>query len=143
MSDNPARDKRFAEIAEAFKTLGVKTFYAQLPEGRIAWVDENGQTVAQARCKAILSYATANQSVMWAWGLEHFAQAGVPTIAPDELVPVYMENVPQRNAEHLAMRAAEDDGAEFYYAAPSGEGSVLYLSIHDFTPLAPKPVGEG
>ena len=139
----PPREQRFSEIQAAFKELGIKTFYAELPEGRISWVDDGDVTVARARCKAILSYVATNQSLKWAWGLEHFVTAGVPMVARDETMPVYMENVPLRNAEHLAMRAADEDGAEFYYAAPTGEGSFLYLAIHGFEPVPRPSVGEG
>lgn len=132
---------RFQEIQSLFQSLGIRSFFAELPEGRISWVDAAGTVVAVGRCKAILSYAGRNMSVAWAWGIPALTAAGVPTVEKDEDVPVYLENVPRRNAELFAMRAALHDGAEFYYEAPTGEESVLFLAIHGFQPVAPAPAG--
>lgn len=135
MSETPAPGRTFDEIQALFESLDIQTFEAALPEGRITWLDSDGQPVAHARCKAILSHASANDTLVWARGLEHFVEAGVPMVEVDEELPDLMENVPRETAEQFAMRFADRDGAEFYYEAPAGEGSILYLAIHEFGPI--------
>ena len=138
MPDEPSflpPHESFKDIQQTFESLGIQSFDADLPNGRIRWFDEAGVEVATGTCKAICSYASANMSLLWAQGLEHFVAAGVPMVERQEHLPMLMEKVPAKNAELFAMRAAERDGAQFYYAAPSGEGSSLYLAIHDFQPV--------
>lgn len=128
----------FEEIQKLFHTLGIRTFDAALPEGRITWLDEHRAPVAHGRCAAVLSWAASNQSLCWAEALPHFKSAGVPTVARPEGMPEYQEGVPGRFAENLAARAAQDTAAEFLYEAKTGGGGVLYLAISGFTPGAPE-----
>ncbi len=128
----------FAQVEQLFGTLGVKNFGAALPEGRIHWTNEAGDIVAHARCQAVLSYASANSSLMWCAAMDHFESAGVPCLpAPDE-GPAYEADVTEEIALELATQAAQLTGAQFLYAAPSGGGSQLFLAIRDFHPGAPE-----
>ena len=83
----------FDEVQELFNTLGVQSFGAALPEGRIHWTNADGETVAHGRCQAVLSWAAANDSIMWADHIPHFGKAGVPCLpAPDPDQP-YEEGI--------------------------------------------------
>ena len=131
----------FEEVQGLFETLGIKTFGAALPEGQIHWLDAAGAVVAHGRCEAILSYASNNDSVMWAARIPQLIEAGVPTVAPEAEVPDYMEDMEEHHAQALAADAARRAGAQFLYAAPTGNGA-LYLAIFEFTPggLADNPM---
>lgn len=132
----------FDQVAELFGTLGVKSFGAALPEGRIHWTDEAGNIVAYARCQAILSYASTNASIMWAEKIPSFAKAGVPCLpAPDE--EGYQEGVDENEAQDLASQAAQLVSAQFLYAAPTGGGGKLFLAIRGFTAGTPDPDPDG
>jgi|GEM_PF-2915786 len=127
----------FDQVAELFESLGVKSFGAALPEGRIHWTNEDGKIVAHARCRAILSYAATNASIMWAEKIPSFEQAGVPCLpAPDE--EGYQEGVDENEAQDLASQAAQLANAQFLYAAPTGGGGKLFLAIREFTAGTPE-----
>lgn len=127
----------FDQVAELFDTLGVKSFGAALPEGRIHWTNADGAVVAHARCQAILSWAATNASVMWAEQIPSFQEAGVPCLpAPDE--DGYQEGVDEAEAQELASQAAQLANAQFLYAAPSGGGGKLFLAIRGFVAGAPE-----
>ena len=126
----------FDQVAELFESLGVKSFGAALPEGRIHWTDDDGKIVAHARCQAILSFASTNASVMWAEKIPSFAEAGVPCLpAPDD--QGYQEGLDEAEAQELAGQAAQLTNAQFLYAAPTGGGGKLFLAIRDFTAGTP------
>jgi len=126
----------FDQVAELFDTLGVKSFGAALPEGRIQWTNEAGDVVAYARCQAILSYAATNASIMWAEKIPSFTRSGVPCLpAPDD--EGYQEGLDENDAQELASQAAQLVSAQFLYAAPTGGGGKLFLAIRDFTAGAP------
>lgn len=135
--------RSFEDIQQLFSTLGVRDFSAALPEGRIQWLNAEGTVVAHARCVAVLSYAPANQSMAWAEALPHFKEAGVPTLERPDGLPEYQVNINDAVAEQIAARVARNAGAEFLYPAKYGNGSLLYLSITEFTPVAsPTETGE-
>ncbi len=126
----------FDQVAEMFTSLGVKSFGAALPEGRIQWTNSDGEVVAYARCQAILSFAPANASLMWAEKIPSFVDAGVPCLpAPDDTG--YQEGVDLTEAQEMAGQAAQLANAQFLYAAPTGGGGQLFLAIRDFSPGAP------
>jgi len=128
----------FDEVQELFNTLGVQSFGAALPEGRIHWTNADGQTVAHGRCQAVLSWAAANDSIMWADHIPHFGKAGVPCLpAPDPDQP-YEEGIDLQKAQELAGQAASLANAQFLYAAPMGGGSQLFLAVRDFAAGAPE-----
>lgn len=133
--------RNFDDIQQIFASLGVRDFDAALPEGRIRWLNADGAVVATARCAAILSYASANQSMAWAEALPHFKAAGVPCLERPEGLPEYQVNITEAMAEQLAARIARNAGADFLYPAKTGPGSLLYLSVSEFTPVG-APVGE-
>ncbi len=133
----------FDDIQQTFTALGVRDFSAALPEGRIQWLNAGGAVVAHARCAAVLSYASANQSMAWAEALPHFQQAGVPVLERPDGLPEYQVSVTEQMAEQMAARVARNAGAQFLYPAKYGNGSLLYLSITEFTPVSsPSQPGE-
>ncbi len=125
---------KFKEVQALFDSLGIKDFAADLPEGRLHWTDAQGRRVASARCRAILSWAAANHSLMWAEGIESFRKAGVPCLPGPEGEPAYVEDIDQDQAQELAAQTAQLVGAQFLYAAPTGGGGLLYLAVSDFQP---------
>ena len=133
----------FDDIQQIFTRLGVRDFAAALPEGRIQWLNADGAVVATGRCVAILSYASANQSMAWAEALPHFKAAGVPCLERPEGLPEYQVNITETVAEQLAARVARNAGADFLYPAKTGPGSLLYLSVSEFATVdAPALIGE-
>jgi len=127
----------FEQVAILFESLGVHSFGAALPEGRIQWTNTEDEVVAHARCQAILSYASTNASVMWAEKIPSFTQAGVPCLpAPDDTG--YEQGLDENEAQELATQAAQLTNAQFLYAAPTGGGGKLFLAIRDFTPGKPE-----
>lgn len=127
----------FEQVAILFESLGVHSFGAALPEGRIQWTNTAGEVVAYARCQAILSYAATNASVMWAEKITSFTEAGVPCLpAPDDTG--YEEGLDENEAQELATQAAQLVSAQFLYAAPTGGGGKLFLAIRGFTPGKPE-----
>ena len=124
----------FEEVEELFRTLGIRTFGAALPEGRIHWMDESGTVVAHGSCLAILSFAAANGSVMWAGEIPAFRQANVPVIPRPESFAGYQENVNEKHAEAMATAVCRSEGALFLYRAPSGGGGALFLAVTEFHP---------
>lgn len=129
----------FADVQELFSTLGVKSFGAALPEGRIHWTNEAGEIVAHGRCQAVLSWAATNNSAMWAEAMSHFQQAGVPCLPKLDGEDDYMEDCDAAAAEVMATQAAQLTGATFLYAAPMGGGGQLFLAIRDFKAGAQAP----
>lgn len=133
----------FDDIQKTFAALGVRDFAAALPEGRIQWLNAEGAVVAHARCVAVLSFASANESMAWAEELPHFKEAGVPTLERPDGMPGYQINITETVAEQMAARVARNAGAQFLYPAKYGNGSVLYLSITEFAAVvSPTAAGE-
>lgn len=128
----------FDQVEKLFNSLGVKSFGADLAQGRIHWLDEGGQTVAFARCQAVLSHAATNDSIAWAEDLPHFKQAGVPCLPKLDGEEAYQDGVSLELAQELATQAAQLTGAQFLYTAPSGGGGQLFLAVRDFTPGSPE-----
>jgi hypothetical protein len=126
----------FKELQALFDSLGVKDFGAALPEGRIHWTDAGGKVVAHARCRAILSWASTNHSIMWAEAIASFQQAGVPCLPAPEGEDPYVQDIDEDLAQELAGQSAQLVNAQFLYAAPTGGGGKLFLAVTDFTPGA-------
>jgi hypothetical protein len=122
----------FGEVSGLFGTLAIQSFGAALPEGRIHWMDKDGNIVAHGRCLAILSFAATNNSVMWADGIPSFKDAGVPVV-PHEGEHYVVDQGPEQ-AEALALEAANKAGAIFAYQAPTGGGGILWLAVTEFVP---------
>lgn len=132
----------FPQVQELFESLGVKDFGAALPEGRIHWTSADGAVVAHARCRAILSWASTNHSIMWAEGIQGFTDAGVPCLPAPEGEDPYVEDIDEDLAEELAGQSAQLVNAQFLYTAPTGGGGKLFLAVTEFTPGAPEPDPE-
>lgn len=125
---------KFKEVQSLFDSLGVKDFAAALPEGRMHWTDGDGRVVAHARCRAILSWAATNHSIMWAEAIESFQKAGVPCLPGPEGESPYLAEVDEDLAQELATQSAQLVNAQFLYAAPTGGGGKLFLAVTEFTP---------
>lgn len=136
---------RFAEVKDLFDTLGVQDFSAALPEGRIHWINGDGAVVAHARCRAILSWAATNNSILWAEAIASYQEAGVPCLPAPEGEEPFVEDIDETVAQELAGQSAQLVNAQFLYAAATGGGGKLFLAITDFTPGTPAedPGAEG
>lgn len=137
----PDQPLSFDEVQQLFQALGVKTFGADLAEGRAFWSDEQGRVVASGRCQAILSYAPGNQSIAWAAAIPAFQQAGVPCIEPLDDEQPFRADVERAEAEDLARQACQLTNAQFLYESSSGP-STLFLAIRDFQPGAADAADE-
>ena len=126
----------FVAIRALFDSLGVESFGAALPEGRIHWMNGSGRTVASARCKVVLSWASGNDSILWATKLPGFAEAGVPVVSLPEGQEEMQEGVTKEDAESIATAACMGTGVQFLYEAPTG-GGCLFLAVDHFTPGSP------
>lgn len=139
MSDDaPAPDAPlpYVAIRALFDTLGVATFGAALPEGRIQWMNGAGDVVASASCEVVLSWAAGNDSILWGTKLPGFAEAGVPCVPLPEAQPESQVGVTKEEAESIATAACMGGGAQFLYEAPTG-GGCLFLAVREFRPGAP------
>lgn len=126
----------FVAIRALFDSLGVQSFGAALPEGRIHWMNGNGDTVASARCKVVLSWAAGNDSILWATKVPGFAEAGIPVVPLPDGQDEMQEGVSREDAESIATAACMGTGVQFLYEAPTG-GGCLFLAIDHFTPGSP------
>ncbi len=118
-----------AGVRARLDALGSVSYQAALPEGRIWWTNEAGQQIAHGQCKAVLSWADSNQSIMWAQAIQGFEQAGVPCLPAPE--PAYVQDVSRSEAWAIASAATMQAGADFLYASPAGSG-VLFLAVFSF-----------
>ncbi|MFT4980150.1 MAG: hypothetical protein ACI8S6_006062 [Myxococcota bacterium] len=121
----------YTEIEALFTSLGIASFDAALPEGKIRWLDGDGKIVAAGRCQAILSWTGANDSLMWASAIPAFIETSVPCLPPPD-AETYQDGVGEIEAEALARQSAQLTGAQFLYAAATGPESKLFLAIRDF-----------
>lgn len=126
----------FVAIRAMFDSLGVATFGAALPEGRIQWMNGDGDVVASARCKVVLSWAAGNDSYLWATRLPGFAEAGVPVVELPDGEEESKVGVTKEEAESIATAACMNTGVQFMYEAPTG-GGCLFLAVEGFLPGAP------
>ncbi len=139
MSDDaPAPDAPlpYVAIRALFDNLGVATFGAALPEGRIQWMNGAGEVVAHGSCEVVLSWASGNDSILWGTKLPGFAEAGVPCVPLPEAQPESQIGVTKEEAEAIATAACMGSGAPFLYEAPTG-GGCLFLVVTEFHPGAP------
>ncbi|MEC8424572.1 MAG: hypothetical protein VX000_12400 [Myxococcota bacterium] len=126
----------FVAIRALFDSLGVATFGAALPEGRIQWMDAQGTVVATARCRVVLSWAAGNESYLWATRLPGFSEAGVPVVPLPDGEEESRVGVTKEEAESVATAACMGTGVQFLYEAPTG-GGCLFLAVEQFAPGAP------
>ena len=65
-------------------SLDVKSYAADLPAGKIRWVDANRNTVAHADCRGIISFAGTNQSYVWISTMTRFLEFRFQTGKPPQ-----------------------------------------------------------
>lgn len=121
--------KKLEEVAAKFDSLGIKSFGADLPAGKIHWVNAQGEIVARGDCKAVISFAGTNNSYIW---LSTMAQyESVPTLPIPEGSAPYVEPATETEARAAATLAAIGDKADYLYAAPVGGGGYVYLAVYN------------
>lgn len=108
-------------------SLDVKSYAADLPAGKIRWVDANRNTVAHADCKGIISFAGTNQSYVWISTMSYYDK--IPRIQVPDGEITSKSGVSEDEARTVASTAAKNAGAEYAYAAPVAGGGFLYLAI--------------
>ena len=118
-------------IANVLDALGVVNFGADLVGGKIHWTNKEGEIVAFANVKAIMSWAATNNSAMWAHAVGQFQDAGVPCVVPKDAISEYISNINDEQAAEFAQKVAAEAGAQFLYRAANGANG-LYLAIFDF-----------
>ena len=118
-------------IANVLDALGVVNFGADLVGGKIHWTNKEGEIVAFANVKAIMSWAATNNSAMWAHAVGQFQDAGVPCVVPKDAISEYISNINDEQAAELPQKVAAEAGAQFLYRAANGANG-LYLAIFDF-----------
>jgi len=118
-------------LSSILETIGVVNFGADLVGGKIHWTNNEGEIVAFANIKAIMSWAATNNSAMWAHGIGQFQDAGVPCVVPEDAISEYISNINDIQAAEFAEKAAAAAGAEFIYRAANGANG-LYLAVYDF-----------
>jgi hypothetical protein len=138
LTDRPAKAERPStrgnvptetDSLAPFSTLGVATYRAALPEGRIEWLNGDGVAVASGSCRVIASYA-ADRSFQWGWANKDLVAAGVPVIQKGDGEP-RLSDLDAEEAEALAYDAAVGAGCAFVYRAKAG-AVTIFLGISDF-----------
>jgi hypothetical protein len=119
------------EFNNLLNSIGAKSHGSNLSAGTIYWTDENHQVVAHATLKAIISWASTNNSAMWAYSIGQFQDNMVPVIKPSDIISDYIGNISDSETEVIAVKAAEEDKAEYLYRASNGSNG-LYLGIYNF-----------
>lgn len=119
------------DLSSILDALGVVQFGADLVGGKIHWTNSDGEIVAFAKVKAIMSWAATNHSAMWAHAIGQFQDAGVPCIMPKDTKSEYISNINDEQAAEFAKAVAEEAGAQYMYRAANGANG-LYLAVFDF-----------
>ena len=119
------------EFNNLLNSIGAKSHGSNLSAGTIYWTDENHQVVAHANIKAIISWASTNNSAMWAYSIGQFQDNMVPVVKPLNVKSDYIGNISDSDTESIAIKAAEEDNAGYLYRASNGSNG-LYLGIYNF-----------
>jgi len=101
--------------------LGITEYQYFQEEGRVRWRTAEGDVAAHADCKAIMSFASTNNS--WRWGL----YPGSPTLdLPEWLKGKNMAfDTTEEETREVALKAALEAGAEYMFA-----GTMLTMTIY-------------
>ncbi|MDI1481863.1 DUF6882 domain-containing protein [Polyangium sp. y55x31] len=110
-------------------------YRVDLKDGRFVWLDPRGRVSAEARARALCSYAPTTSSLTMAWADPLLRAASV---RPIDRMPTERDDVDEEGAWHVAIAAAEASGAEWLYrvAAPHS-WYFLALSELSFQPISP------
>ena len=107
-------------------------YRADLEQGRFVWLDEGGKVSAEAKARAICSYAKSTGVLSMAWSdplLQGTAIARVGGLAAER------DDVDEEEAWQVAMEAADATGAEYLYRVLTPHAwYFLALSGLSFTP---------
>jgi hypothetical protein len=120
-----------SEFNSILESIGAKSHGSNLSAGTIYWTDENHKVVAHANIKAIISWASTNNSAMWACYIGQFQDNKVPVIQPENVISEYIGNITDSETELLAIKTAEGDRADYLYRASNGSNG-LYMGIYNF-----------
>ncbi|HVK69516.1 MAG TPA: hypothetical protein VM694_33895 [Polyangium sp.] len=129
--------QRGAALLQELEAHGAEDheYRVDLKDGRFVWLDPRGRVSAEARARALLSYAPTTSSLTMAWADPLLRAASV---RPIDRMPRERDDVDEGEAWHVAIAAAEASGAEWLYrvAAPH-TWYFLALSDLSFQPISP------
>lgn len=114
----------FLIISKRLSDLGASEYQYLYEEGKVKWRNENKEIVAYANCKAILSFASTNNS--YRWGLF----PNTPTLDKPEWTEGMVYDVTEEVARQVALKAALEYGSEFMFAG-SWVTLTIYLACND------------
>lgn len=109
----------FLKISEKLAELGITEYQYLYEEGKIRWKNTEGEIVAHGNCKAIMSFASTNDS--YRWGM----YPNTPTLEKPEWTEDMVFEVSEEDSRKVALKAAAEDKADFMFA-----GTWLTLTIY-------------
>lgn len=104
-----------------------------LDQQLIFWLDPQERPVVVADCRAILSYALSNNSVLMGWGWPNSSWEQGHTIAPVEGIETYQRDLTPEKVWTLAMQAGEAAAADALFKAPNPQRWVM-LALWNLRP---------
>lgn len=114
----------YREIYNKLAELGVVEYQYLYEKGKIRWRDKNQKVVAFASCKAIMSFASTNNS--YNWGLF----PNTPTLEKPEWVEDMKFDVTDAETREVAVKAALESGSDFMFAG-NWMTLTVYLACND------------
>ena len=104
-----------------------------LDQQLIFWLDQQDEPVVVADCKAILSYALSNHSILMGWGWPNSSWEEGHTIAPIDGIETYHRQADAELAWDLAMQAGQAVAADALFKVPSPQRWVM-LALWNLRP---------
>ncbi|MRG94059.1 DUF6882 domain-containing protein [Polyangium spumosum] len=139
-ADEPLVTKWAARGAALLRELaahgaGDHEYRVDLKDGRFVWLDPRGRVSAEARAKALCSFAPTTSSLTMAWADPLLRAASV---RPIDRMPTERDDLDEEGAWRVAIAAAEASGVEWVYrvAAPHS-WYFLGLTGLSFQPISP------
>lgn len=106
-------------IANKMNELGIAEYQYQAEAGKVIWKDADGNIQAYADCKAIMSFASTNNS--YRWGL----YPNTPTLNKPDWASDMQYDVTEEQSRESALKAAVEAEADFMFA-----GNWLTLTVY-------------
>lgn len=119
--DWQAKQDRFMHFLQMHRAQSAE-YRVDLQEEKILWVDERGQALVVADCKALLSFALSNRSILMAWANQSLTSGAIDPVEGYE--SYYIDCEPE-DAWELAMELGDAVKAEALYRAPSPQSWVM------------------
>lgn len=114
----------FKNISEKLAKLGAIEYQYLYKVGKVRWRNEKQEIIAHADCKAIMSFASTDNS--YRWGI----YPNTPTLIKPEWTDTMVFNVTEEKTREVAIKAALEDNAEFMFAG-NWLTLTLYLSCYN------------